>query len=244
MENEDRQVSYSTEPSFKLIENSIGSVMLVIDVKQGEPESPIFLYNGEEAVLGRSKDNLIKLVNIPDAMKERLKKISQILVIETENAQATIDSNNQIKEKIHKCYDASVIFEAKKKSQVAPSPLFKTIKTILKFFAWIIFISLVGIGFQIMFSFILGDIKRTYPVTSDVKKGQYIIKKYRVYFLQDHKFYNTIFWTKMLPPTKGKYIYTFKKHGKEKNIFLRRVLYKNTNSDPFSPFGIFMDGNV
>lgn len=72
-----------TEDYFDILENNDKELLLAISAKEEDFENPVLLYaGGDDALLCRSKNQIVALNKIHDAVKDQLSCVTQILVAE------------------------------------------------------------------------------------------------------------------------------------------------------------------
>ena len=72
---------------YSILQNAKGEIMLMMDSRAGGPENPRFIYDGgEKALLYRSQESSVAFNNIDKGARLPLKSVTEILVVEIENA--------------------------------------------------------------------------------------------------------------------------------------------------------------
>ncbi|MFR9523201.1 MAG: hypothetical protein SNH94_01345 [Rikenellaceae bacterium] len=89
----DGKVEYADTPTkeehgYDMLVNASGDILLMINSKPGEPNTPRLVYDGGEmALLYRSRESAFSLKNITEQGREALMKesVAEIIVVEIEN---------------------------------------------------------------------------------------------------------------------------------------------------------------
>lgn len=70
---------------YSILQNENGEIMVMIDAREGEPDDPRFIYDGNMALLFRSFDSNVLFRNIDPVAHEALKEVTEVLVVEVLN---------------------------------------------------------------------------------------------------------------------------------------------------------------
>ena len=84
----DRPLSNETgiKGSYSIMQNAKGEIMIMMDAREGKPESPRFIYDGNDtAILYRNDSSSVAFRGIEGGAQDALKHISEILVVEIVN---------------------------------------------------------------------------------------------------------------------------------------------------------------
>ena len=81
------QTAVETEAYYDILENSDGELLFCLKAREGSPERPQILYNGEDhALFYRTADQMIVLDHIHVDVRDALNRVSSVLVAEFSDA--------------------------------------------------------------------------------------------------------------------------------------------------------------
>lgn len=76
--------NYTTEDSFIIAEGSEGDLYIFLEAKNSHPQSPRIIYDGKDhAIFMRSPEEKIILDYINPEIRERLRKVREVIMVET-----------------------------------------------------------------------------------------------------------------------------------------------------------------
>jgi hypothetical protein len=173
--------------------NDDRELMLVLRAREHEPEDPAFLFDGEEALLYRSPDEVIKLVNIGEEPCAILYQSQTLLVAETATASLTLEQNadeqRSFAEEICHSYEVPIhIVRQLPAHQVENSPQPSTSRIwgwladrfVLTLF-WFVVILSAGLIAQQFF----GNNKASYDVMASTERGLALVQEQQIKFIPD-----------------------------------------------------------
>jgi hypothetical protein len=197
------------EPSFQVVENNTETVMVVVSVKEGEPDEPSFYFDGEEGLFLRKRTQAIRLVNVPAVGRDALNAAKIALIVETDDGSISLDEEKHIESEVHFSYEIPIQRVHSTSKRVSPSPLVSGVEHVLRVCMWGLMFFLMGLGVQVFYG---GD--RSLDVTSTNEQARRLIKEKVVRYLPKRVFYGRIFWTYIVKPERGVFYYPSRVKGK------------------------------
>ena len=197
------------EPYFQVIENNTETVMVVLSVKEGEPNEPSFYFDGEEGLLLRRGEQPVRFVNIPAAGCDALGAAKIVLIVETDDGSISFGEDKSVESELHFSYEVPIQRVVSASKRGASSPLLSALEPIFRVGAWMLVFLFMGFGVQVLYG---GD--RSLAVTSSDERGKALIEEKGVRYLPERLFYGRIFWTYIVKSERGKFYYPAQEKGK------------------------------
>jgi len=84
--------------AYSILQNAKGEIMVMMDSREGEPENPRFIYDGNEtALLYRNPDSSVAFRHIDEGAQEPLRTVKEVLIVEIENDDVAREYNAPIR---------------------------------------------------------------------------------------------------------------------------------------------------
>lgn len=84
--------------AYSILQNAKGEIMVMMDSREGEPENPRFIYDGNEtALLYRNPDSSVAFRHIDEGAQESLRTVKEVLIVEIENDDVAREYNAPIR---------------------------------------------------------------------------------------------------------------------------------------------------